>query len=93
MAHGNEIHHGPFPSYLEPVSPWIVPMDFPSQNLHRGILLPVSAPQVSNTALAARECLRVVARANPSQAVPVVLEAPMLVGTRCSGFFYGVFLW
>lgn len=31
--------------------------------------------EVSNTALAARECLRVVARANPSQAVPVVLEA------------------
>lgn len=55
---------------------------------HRGILLPVSAPQVSNTALAARECLRVVARANPSQAVPVVLEAPMLVGTRCSVFLF-----
>ena len=47
-----------FPSYLDPFSSWIVPMDFPIQNLHRGILLPVSAPQVSNTALAARECLR-----------------------------------
>ena len=75
--HGNfpEFSHGkPFECPM--IFPWDSCEDSPHWSLQR---------QVSNTALTARECLRVMARSNPSQAVPVVLEAPGC--SRFEGYF------